>query len=327
MPLEIIRQDITRMKTDAIVNAANSMLVEGGGVCGAIFRAAGAKDLAAACQPLAPIQVGQAVITPGFGLPAPYIIHTLGPVYQPAQQEECARALHQAYTSSLNLAKAQGLQSIAFPLISSGLFGYPKAAAMKVAREAIRDFLEKEEMDIYLVVFDKKAYQAGSELMGEVASYIDEHYVEEHADSRRSLRSAEQHDLDMATAAGPSLSDMLLMLDETFVETMNRLMVMKGKSSVEVYKNANMDKKLFSKIGANKHYQPSKNTVLALAVSLELNLEETKRLLGRAGFALSSSQVADVIIEYFIIKGKYNIFEINEVLFQYDQKILGGKNI
>ena len=327
MPLEIIRQDITRMKTDAIVNAANSRLVEGGGVCGAIFRAAGAKDLAAACQPLAPLQVGQAVITPGFGLPAPYIIHTLGPVYQPAQQEECAMVLHQAYTSSLNLAKAQGLQSIAFPLISSGLFGYPKAAAMKVAREAIRDFLEKEEMDIYLVVFDKTAYQAGSELMGEVASYIDEHYVEEHADSRRSLRSAEQHDLDMATAAGPSLSDMLLMLDETFVETMNRLMVMKGKSSVEVYKNANMDKKLFSKIGANKHYQPSKNTVLSLAISLELNLEETKRLLGRAGFALSSSQVADVIIEYFIIKGKYNIFEINEVLFQYDQKILGGKNI
>ncbi len=152
MPFFKVQNDITKMETDAIVNAANRRLRVGGGVCGAIFRAAGVEKLQAACNGLGPIETGQAVITDGFHLPAKYIIHTAGPIYQGGNHGEEA-LLRACYMNSLQLAKEHGCKSIAFPLISSGIYGYPKEEALRVAEEAIGDFLTSNEMDVYLVLF------------------------------------------------------------------------------------------------------------------------------------------------------------------------------
>lgn len=331
MPFIIVRNDITKMKVDAIVNAANTQLQMGGGVCGAIFEAAGAKQLQAACDKLAPINTGEAVITPGFNLPAKYIIHTAGPVYHDGKYGE-EKQLRDCYINSLKLAAENKCESIAFPLISSGIYGYPKDEALQVASSAIRDFLDENDLAVYLVVFDKEAFSASLKLMGEVESYIDEHYEEKrrHYQSRR-LLSVERLTLEepaayeakpMVAAAG--LDDLISNLDEPFSKTLLRLIDAKGKTDVEVYKRANLDRKLFSKIRTGISYTPSKRTAIALAIALELNLNETEDLLRRAGYSLSHSNKFDVIIEYFIINKKYDIFEINEVLFQYDQPLLGG---
>jgi O-acetyl-ADP-ribose deacetylase (regulator of RNase III) len=153
MPFTIIRNDITKVRVDAIVNAANTGLAQGGGVCGAIFKAAGARELQAACDKLAPIKTGEAVITPGFALPAKYVIHAAGPVYRGGGhgEEELLRA---AYTNALKRAVENNCESIAFPLISSGIYGYPKDEALRVATAAIRDFLGEHDIDVSLVVFD-----------------------------------------------------------------------------------------------------------------------------------------------------------------------------
>ena len=175
MPFTIIRQDITKMKVDAIVNAANTGLAMGGGVCGAIFKAAGAEQLRNACDRLSPIKTGEAVLTPGFALPAKFIIHTAGPVYQHSRAKESERLLRLAYSNSLELAAAHNCESIAFPLISSGIYGYPKDEALKVATATIKDYLKNHEMDVYLAVFDKAAFAVSKKLLGKVAGYIDEH--------------------------------------------------------------------------------------------------------------------------------------------------------
>ena len=334
MPFTILRQDITQMKVDAIVNAANNALQMGGGVCGAIFKAAGAQKLQAACNRLAPIQTGEAVITPGFGLAAKHIIHTAGPVYANGQQGEEA-LLRACYTNSLKRAQENRCESVAFPLIASGIYGYPKAEALRVATAAIQDFLNTHDMNVFLVVFDKAAFEVSEELMGQVASYIDEHYVEGFQESRRSLPDVERSVLEEAdllscnAAAGDAqhsytdLEDLVGNLDEPFSATLLRLIDAKGKTDVEVYKRANLDRRLFSKIKTKKGYMPSKRTALALAVALELNLNETKDLLERAGYALSRSQKLDLIVEYFIVNRQYDIFEINAVLFKNDQSLLG----
>ena len=335
MPFTIVRNDITRMKVDAIVNAANTALQMGGGVCGAIFNAAGAVDLQAACDRLAPIQTGDAVITPGFRLPVKYIIHAAGPVYRGGKQGE-EDQLRACYLNSLKRAVENQCESIAFPLISSGIYGYPKDDALRVATAAIRGFLGTHDIDVYLVVFDKAAFAISEKLLGEVASYIDEHYVERFADERRSQRLLDverealrapapppKASVAESLAPPPGVDDLIGNLDEPFSATLLRLIDAKGKTNVEVYKRANLDRKLFSKIRSGNGYLPSKRTVLALAVALELTLEETDDLLERAGFALSPSQKFDVIVEFFIVNGKYDIFEINEVLFGYDQPLLG----
>lgn len=340
MPFKILRNDITKLKVDTIVNAANTSLKMGGGVCGAIFKAAGANELQAACDKLAPIQTGQAIITQGFQLHARYIIHTAGPVYRDGRQGE-EQLLRSCYVNSLKLAIENGCSSIAFPLISSGIYGYPKAEALRVATAAIQEFLKKYELDVSLVVFDKASVEVGKQLLGEVASYIDEHYVEQHEEQRRELLSVERRILEeaelisynapipqkaesMSAAPTAEIDGLFGNLDEPFSATLLRLIDAKGKTDVEVYKRANLDRKLFSKIRTSKAYTPSKRTAIALAVALELNLDETDDLLERAGYALSHSQKFDVIVEYFIINGRYDIFEMNEVLFQYDQPLLGG---
>lgn len=342
MPFTIIRNDITKLKVDAIVNAANTELAQGGGVCGAIFKAAGASELQSACDTLAPIKTGEAVMTPGFNLPAKQIIHTVGPVYRGGKNNEEAQ-LHACYINSLKLAAAHNLESIAFPLISSGIYGYPKAEALNVATDAIRSFISEHDMDVTLVVFDKEALSVSEELLGSVQSYIDEHYVDEHLDARRSrklldvereaLSDEEMADYTVAmplmSEAAPaptarSIDDLVGNLDEPFSATLMRLIDRTGKKDAEIYRRANIDRRLFSKIRSNAHYAPSKPTVLAFAIALELDLSQTCDLLERAGFALSHSRKFDVIVEYFIQSKKYDVFEINEVLFSYDQPLLGG---
>jgi hypothetical protein len=206
-----------------------------------------------------------------------------------------------------------------------------------VATAAITDYLNGDGHDlaVYLAVFDKAAFAASQALLGEVDSYIDEHYVDAHQKPRRDLLDVEKMALGIAPTApvamaahadmaAPDLDHLVQHLDEPFSDTLLRLIDAKGKTDVEVYKRANLDRKLFSKIRTGKGYTPKKPTILALAVALELTLAETDDLLERAGYALSHASKFDVIVEYFITKGNYNIYEINEVLFQYDQPLLGG---
>jgi O-acetyl-ADP-ribose deacetylase (regulator of RNase III) len=336
----------------------------GGGVCGAIFAAAGAKKLQAACDKLAPIDTGEAVITPGFNLPAKYIIHTAGPVYRGGSHGE-EGLLRAAYTNSLKCAIENKCESVAFPLISSGIFGYPKEEALRVATDAIRDFISGHEIDVTLVVFDKASFAVSSDLVGAVESYIDEHYIEEQEMPHRQLIDAERlmlRDAETPVAeaadsyemlqesiadaglikkakepamksitsiraqapAASSLDDLVGSLDEPFSATLLRLIDATGKKDSEIYNKANIDRRLFSKIRSNPGYAPSKPTILAFAIALELTLDQTEDLLERAGFALSHSRKFDVILEYFITSNQYDIYKINEILFSYDQPLLGG---
>ena len=333
MPFSIVRQDITRMKVDAIVNAANTELAMGGGVCGAIFQAAGAEALQAACNKLAPISTGEAALTPGFNLPAKHIIHAVGPVYRSWDAAQSERLLRSAYLESLKIALRHRCASIAFPLISSGIYGYPKEEALRVATAAIREFLMQHEMDVYLVIFDKSSFAISQKLVGAVESYIDENYVFAHEQPRRILLEVENRAIEeaapppMATAPScmPAGLDALIgNLDEPFHVALLRLIDAKGKNDVEVYKRANIDRKLFSKIRSDAHYRPSKPTAMAFAVALELPLDEARELLEKAGFAFSHASKFDIIVEYFIAHRNYDIFAINEALFAFDQSLLGG---
>ena len=333
MPLEIVRNDITKMAVDAIVNAANESLLGGGGVDGAIHRAAGPK-LLEECLTLGGCDTGKAKITRGYELPARYVIHTVGPVYEDGTHGE-RELLISCYRESLALAKEHGCETVAFPLISSGIYGYPKAAALKVAVDVIGDFLLENEMTVYIVVFDKAAFQIGEKLFSTIAAYIDDHYVEEHGDERR-RRASGIYGIaplgvkcavcceEKSVAADDDLDDRLRQIDESFSQMLLRKIDEKGLTDAQCYKRANVDRKLFSKIRGDVQYRPSKPTAIAFAIALELSLAETEELLRKAGFALSHSNKFDIIIEYFICRGNYNIFEINEALFAFDQSLLGA---
>ncbi|MDO5649981.1 MAG: macro domain-containing protein [Gallicola sp.] len=320
MPFQILRQDITQMTVDAIVNAANTELLMGGGVCGAIFKAAGEKELQHACTPLAPISTGNAVITPGFNLKANYVIHTVGPEYKDGQHGE-SKELANAYLNALKIASDNDCSSIAFPLISSGIYGYPKEEALKVARKSIQAYLDTNDLDVYLCVFDKASFAVSQKLMGEIEAYIDQNYVDENH-----IRRDEYEESLSEIYAFPThtIDEVLTNLDEPFNRTLFRLIDKKGLDDVDVYKKANLDRKLFSKIRSSETYTPSKRTILALAIALKLSLDETDTLLSKAGYALSHSHKFDVIVEYFIENQIFDIFQINEVLFQYDQVLLGS---
>ena len=339
MPLEIVRNDITKMKVDAIVNAANESLLGGGGVDGAIHRAAGS-GLLAECRTLGGCRTGKAKITGGYNLPAKYVIHTVGPIYNDGKHGEKA-LLESCYRESLTLVKDHNCETVAFPLISSGVYGYPKDQALKVAIDVISDFLLENEMTVYIVIFDKAAYKISEKLFSDIAEYIDDNYVDEHTDYRReSIRmnapmapcaKRKKADVDFleicdckAMVAEDDLDAKLRQIDESFSQMLLRKIDEKGMTDAECYKKANIDRKLFSKIRSDVHYKPSKPTALAFAISLELSLDETEDMLRKAGFALSHSNKFDIIIEYFISKGNYNIFEINEALFAFDQSLLGA---
>lgn len=330
MPLKIIRNDITKMKVDAIVNASNIALKKGGGVSGAIFTAAGEDKLQQECDEIGKCKVGEAVITSSYNLPSKYIIHTAGPIWQGGYNNE-EQLLHNCYRNSLNLAIQNKCKSIAFPLISSGIYGYPKDKALNTAISVISDFLVEHELTVYLVVYDKNAIAISEKLFSKIEKYIDDNYVEEHqfSDSNRVIENYEvmQPFASMDYAAPRKkrkLEDLMLHLDETFSQMLLRLIDEKGFTDVETYKKANIDRKLFSKIRSNQDYNPSKATALAFAIALELNLDETLDLLGKAGYTLSHSNKFDVIIEYFIEEGNYDIYTINQTLFAFDQILLGA---
>ncbi len=352
MPFNIIRDDITRLETDAIVNAANSSLLAGGGVCGAIFSAAGAEELQRECDKIGYCGIGEAVITKGYKLKAGYVIHTVGPVY--GENPKCEeQQLYSCYKNSLLLAKRKHLRSVAFPLISSGIYGYPKVEALEIATRAIKDFLNENEMDVYLVVYDQKAFKLSEKLFRDVQSFIDERLIKPDERSRIAedaveksfsnflqieltkhsefkKRNTETETFKDEPLAGSqdllrkeSLEDLLNLKVETFSQMLLRIIDEKGMSDVEVYKRANIDRKLFSKI-RKRDYIPKKVTVVALIIALRLNMNEARELLGRAGFAFTQSSKFDLIIEYFIERGEYDIFAINEALFAFEQQLLGA---
>ena len=329
MPLIIVRNDITKMKVDAIVNAANETLLGGGGVDGCIHRAAG-PELLAECRTLGGCKTGDAKITGAYRLPCRYIIHTVGPVWNGGKYGE-REQLASCYRTSLALAKERGCETVAFPLISSGIFGYPKDQALRVAVDTISEFLAENDMTVYIVIFDRTAYQIGNKLFADIAAYIDDHYVDAHTDSRRErMRRMGVVESRMLTAyedapmAVDGLDEALAHLDTGFSETLLKLIDRSGKKDAEVYKKANVDRKLFSKIRNNPDYKPSKPTAVAFAIALELNLRETRDLIARTGYVLSPSSKFDVIIEYFIMQRDYDIFKINEALFAFDQSLLGA---
>ena len=329
MPLQIVRNDITTMKVDAIVNAANESLLGGGGVDGAIHRAAG-PELLAECRTLNGCKTGQAKITKGYRLPAKFVIHTVGPIWRGGGHGE-RELLVSAYRSSLELALAGGCETVAFPLISSGVYGYPKDQALKVAVDTIGEFLLSHDMTVYLVIFDRAAYTIGGKLFADIAAYIDDRYVETHTDSRETQRrrmamaSMPMAAAEQAAATAPSgLDEALSKLDESFSQMLLRKIDECGMTDAQCYKKANIDRKLFSKIRSDVHYKPSKPTAMAFAVALELPLVEAREMLEKAGFAFSHASKFDIIVEYFIAHQNYNIFEINEALFAFDQSLLGG---
>ena len=329
MPLEIVRNDITKMKVDAIVNAAKESLLGGGGVDGCIHRAAG-PELLQECRTLGGCKTGDAKITKAYRLPCQYVIHTVGPVWNGGSHGE-RELLVSCYRTSLALAKEHGCETVAFPLISSGIFGYPKDQALRVAVDTIGEFLLHNDMTVYIVIFSRTAYQISSKLFADIAEYVDDHYVDAHTDSQRErLRRRGVVESRMLTAyedapvAASGLDEALAHLDAGFSETLLKIIDRSGKKDAEVYKKANVDRKLFSKIRNNPDYKPSKATAIAFAIALELNLDETRDLVARAGYALSASSKFDVIIEYFIRQKKYDIFEINEALFAFDQSLLGA---
>lgn len=335
MPLQIIRNDITKMKVDAIVNAANSSLLGGGGVDGSIHRAAG-PELLAECKTLGGCKTGSAKITMGYRLPCKYVIHAVGPRWRGGKHGEREK-LVSCYRTSLALAKEHGCETVAFPLISSGIYGYPKDQALKVAIDTISDFLLENDMTVYIVIFDRKAYQISEKLFSDIAAYIDDNYVDEHTDSRsmqmmrlEMLSQKEPEEVSFGAPPAPmaasarTLDDALSQIDESFSEMLLRKIDEKGMTDAQCYKKANIDRKLFSKIRSDRLYKPSKPTALAFALALELPLDETKEMLMKAGFALSHSNKFDIIIEYFIEHGNYNVFKINEALFAFDQSLLGA---
>ena len=336
MPLEIVRNDITKMQVDAIVNAANSSLLGGGGVDGCIHRAAG-KGLLEECKTLGGCETGSAKITSAYNLPCKYVIHAVGPRWLGGKRNE-KELLESCYKISLQLAKENNCESMAFPLISSGIYGYPKDQALKVAIDVISAFLLENDMMVYIVIFDKAAYKISEKLFSDIAEYIDDNYVDEHTDYRReSMRmnapmapmqaSIGLFEADLceckAMMAEDDLDAKLKQIDESFSQMLLRKIDEKGMTDAECYKKANIDRKLFSKIRSDVHYKPSKPTAIAFAIALELSLEDTKDMLMKAGFALSHSNKFDIIIEYFITHGNYNVFEINEALFAFDQSLLG----
>ncbi len=354
MPVIIAYGDITKLPADAIVNAAKSSLLGGGGVDGAIHHAAG-KGLLEECRTLGGCPTGEARITGGYDMPCRHIIHTVGPVWHGGDRGE-PEQLASCYRESLRLAEEHDCRSVNFPLISSGIYGYPKDLAMGVALDAIGRYLSESDSDITvtMVIYDRDSVQLDPRLRSSLSDYIREHCFDrspkaslfrkaaraELADFRpnsaplfSSADSAGEEmcceiyaapDEDLCCATPTELDDRIAHLDESFSQTLLRLIDASGMTDAQCYKRANIDRKLFSKIRGDIHYRPSKPTAIAFAIALRLNLEQTGDLLLKAGYALSPSSKFDVIIRYFIERGEYNILRINEALFSFDQALLGA---
>ncbi len=354
MPFRIIRNDITKVKADAIVNTANPKPIYAPGSDSAVYNAAGADKLLAERKKIGDIAVGDVAVTPAFDLNAKYIIHTVGPAWIDGDHGE-REAVRNCYENSLNKAKELQCKSIAFPLIATGIYGFPKADALQIAVSVFSEFLSDTDMDIILVVFDEDSFVLSGKIFSGVDAYIDENYVSERLDeeygyftaasaaisnnqSAQFLLMPEEIVEECTCLPEPetkrevpsgkrkkgkrSLDDVMSNVEETWQESLFRLIDEKGLKDTEVYKRANVDRKLFSKIRSNADYQPKKITAVAFALALNLNLDETRDLLGRAGYALSPSSKFDLIIRYFIEQGVYDTYTINLALFDHKQPLL-----
>ena len=357
MPFQIIHSDITKVKADIIVNTANPHPVIGSGTDSAVYRAAGEMELLAARQKIGDIAPGQAAVTPAFNLTAKYIIHTVGPVWIDGNHGE-RDTLQACYGNSLSLAAELKASSIAFPLIATGVYGFPKDEALNIALAEIGRFLLTHDLKIILVVFDRKAFELSGQLVGQIDEYIDEHGV-------GLARKAEYDDLDdrdfhrrvqkgrrlqsiclgnivpdygkepisysesaplaapFMDVGGKSLDEVLDDAGETFQQRLFKLIDASGMDDVTVYKKANIDRKVFSRIRCKEDYKPKKRTAVAFAIALKLDMPTMLDLLSRAEIAFSPSNKFDLIITYFVTNGNYDIFEINAALFKYGQPILG----
>ncbi len=380
MPFSIVRNDIARVHADVLVNAANTHLAEGGGVCGALFAAAGREQMRAACDAIGGCPTGSAVATPAFNLPARWCVHAVGPIWRGGGHGEEA-ALRSCYQSMFARVVELGAHSVAYPLISAGIYGYPAEAALAVAREETRAFLAKhDDIEVTLVVFDRSAVRLGSALEQKIREYIDDEYVaqsphvrrrgaelerearwaagivapaaakpetadaesaarkvdlsassfaddgaEESAPDGAALRAyAAAAPVSAAGAAPTELDDLLEHLDAGFSETLLALIDQRGLADAEVYHRANLSRQLFSKIRSNPAYRPTKPTAVALAMALELDVPATQDLLSRAGLTLSRTSKFDVIVRFFLERGIYDIYQLNEALFAYDQPLVGS---
>lgn len=361
MPFLIVRDDIARVSADAIVNAANTRLQAGGGVCGALFAAAGAADMQAACDAIGGCPTGSAVSTPAFALDATWVIHAVGPIWRGGLSGE-REALRSCYRSVFAETERLGARSVAYPLVSAGIYGFPVDEALAIAREETEAFLRvHEDVSVTLVMFDRATVRAGGELFDEIDEYIDDEYVEASPHMRRRAERLAVEAWDggapdgladvgapsghadsaapeafaaafggeavcaaLSAAAPRELDDLLSNLDASFSETLLALIDERGMTDAEVYHRANLSRQLFSKIRSNRAYRPTKQTAVALAVALELDPRQTQDLLSRAGLALSRSSKFDVIVRFFLERGVHDVFRINEALFAYDQPLLGS---
>lgn len=335
MPFEIIRNDITNMHVDAIVNTANPRPVVGLGVDSTIHEKAG-PALLAARQEIGHIDMGCAEITPAFRLRAKYVIHTVGPVWDGGSYGE-EHYLRNCYDNSLKLAMEHNCESIAFPLISTGNYGFPKDKALQIAIAAFSEFLLEHEMQIYLVVFDHKSFKLSEKLFQDVAAYIDQNYVdawemdtygaaEPIRNCRRRERIESKAMMPMACeamAAPMDLDSFLKKKDAGFVETLLELIQKSGQKNSTIYKRANISKQHFSKLINDPKATITKPVAVALALALELDLDATRDLIGRAGYTLTNSSYFDLVVQFHIEKKKYNVVEINVALYEYDQPLLG----
>ena len=356
MPFQIIRNDITKVKADVIVNTANPKPVIGSGTDSAIYAAAGEEILLAERQKIGDIAPGKAAVTPAFGLSAKHIIHTVDPAWVDGNHGE-RDTLCSCYANSLLLAAELKAESIAFPLIATGVYGFPKDEALNIALAEIGRFLLTHDMKVILVVFDKKAFELSGQLIGQIDEYIDEHGVglarqteyggkygrnsRRRMEEERMLQSIcladaepdfeeESFDTALAPSAAPfvdvegkSLNEVLGGVGETFQQRLFKLIDASGMDDVAVYKKANIDRKVFSHIRCKEDYKPKKKTAVAFAIALKLDMPTMLDLLSRAEIAFSPSNKFDLIITYFVTNGNYDIFEINAALFKYGQPILG----
>lgn len=377
MPFSIVRDDISRVHADVLVNAANVRLAPGGGVCGALFSAAGFDEMRAACEAIGGCATGDAVATPAFNLPARWCVHAVGPIWRGGRAHE-EELLHRCYRSAFARAVELGARSVAFPLISAGIYGFPVERALAIAREEVAAFLRHhDEVALTLVVFERAVVQMGNALVGQVQEYIDDEYVDSSSFMRRDMGELERElqwtedafaplsvemaepvalpeclqeddasiaaprpfvaaNIRMPGAAMPGapsragatldaeIAQLVATLDAPFSTTLLALIDARGMTDAEVYHRANISRQLFSKIRGNESYRPSKQTVVALAIALELDMSATQDLLARAGFTLSKSSKFDVIVRFFIERGIYDLFQLNEVLFAYDLPLVGS---
>ncbi len=340
MPFQIIRNDITKVKADAIVNTANPEPTYASGTDGAIYKAAGARKLLAERKKIGNIAPGTVAVTPAFALSAKYIIHTVGPAWVDGKHGEF-EILENCYRNCLEKARELKCRSIAFPLIATGVYGFPKDKALQVALSVIQPFILEHSMKVILVVFDPKSFELSGHLIENVREYVDAHYVEEtvrdeygtfHERERRRRRVYDDDlsmgELTISSAIVPrrpapkkepskkSVAEWVASPELTFQQRLFEIIDERGLTGPQVYRNY-ISKQVYSKIQADADYHPNKFTAIALCLSLHLSIEETRDLIGRAGWALSPSSKPDLVVLGCIQNGEYNLLEINVILYDF----------